>query len=142
MITTSVILNGPSVTAHLKGSYSGYLTSSFSIHKPETQPAPLNKAVITIDPVYSYAGSPVTPEPVVTLAGETLSRGLDYTVSYSNNDKIGKASVKITGIGNYCGTRSASFTIKGREINDTNTIINDGEEIIGVHKAGGVNPTI
>ncbi|MBQ9067555.1 MAG: RICIN domain-containing protein, partial [Eggerthellaceae bacterium] len=41
----------------------------------------------------------------------TLKAGTDYTVSYSNNTKVGTATVKVTGKGNYTGTKSATFNI-------------------------------
>ena len=37
---------------------------------------------------------------------------LDYSVSYSNNTKVGTATVKITGKGNYTGSVSKTFKIK------------------------------
>lgn len=45
-------------------------------------------------------------------AGETdLAEGTDYTVSYSNNTKAGKATVEITGKGAYTGTMKKTFSI-------------------------------
>ena len=41
----------------------------------------------------------------------TLVEGTDYTVSYSGDFKLGKVTVTITGIGNYTGIRSMSYTI-------------------------------
>lgn len=43
-----------------------------------------------------------------------LKPGRDYTVSYRNNDKVGKAELIITGNGEYVGTKTATFTIKGK----------------------------
>ncbi len=48
---------------------------------------------------------------IVTNSGKTLKEGTDYTVSYKNNDKPGKATVTITGKGNYTGTVTKNFTI-------------------------------
>ena len=53
---------------------------------------------ITIDPIpdQAYTGSAVKPEIVVKdNAGNTLSKGSDYTVSYSNNTNVGEANVKV-----------------------------------------------
>ncbi len=41
----------------------------------------------------------------------TLKKGTDYTVSYSNNTKIGTATVTIKGKGNYSGTVKKTFKI-------------------------------
>lgn len=43
-----------------------------------------------------------------------LKPGRDYTVSYRNNDKVGKAELLITGNGEYVGTKTATFQIKGK----------------------------
>ena len=49
-----------------------------------------------------------------------LTRGIDYEIleeTYSGNKKVGTASVKIRGIGDYTGTLKVSFKIKGKTIN-------------------------
>lgn len=45
-----------------------------------------------------------------------LVEGEDFTVSYENNDKVGTATVTLTGMGNYDGTVSFDFDIV-RELN-------------------------
>ncbi|MDR0197434.1 MAG: fibronectin type III domain-containing protein, partial [Oscillospiraceae bacterium] len=40
-----------------------------------------------------------------------LKSGTDYTLSYSKNKNIGKASVKITGKGNYTGSKTVTFKV-------------------------------
>lgn len=55
----------------------------------------------------AYTGSALKPR--VTIAG--LTAGTDFAVSYSNNTKVGKATVKITGKGRYTGTITKTFTI-------------------------------
>lgn len=66
---------------------------------------------------YSYNGKAKTPAVTVKFTGSgskaiTLSKGVDYKVSYSNNINAGKATVKIEGIGDYSGTVIKNFTIK------------------------------
>ena len=66
---------------------------------------------------YTYSGS--AKKPSVTLkvkvngSTKTLSKSSSsgYTVSYKNNTKIGKATVTITGTGNYTGTITKTFKI-------------------------------
>ena len=64
-----------------------------------------------------YTGSPITPTPVVTANFDgnvvTLDYGIDYTLSYSNNVNVGTATVTVTGIGNYSGSISATWSITG-----------------------------
>lgn len=44
----------------------------------------------------------------------------DYTVSYRNNDKVGKAELIITGNGEYVGTKTVTFNITGRAFSARN----------------------
>ncbi len=44
----------------------------------------------------------------------------DYTVSYRNNDKVGKAELIITGNGEYVGTKTVTFNITGRAFSAKN----------------------
>lgn len=50
--------------------------------------------------------------------GVTLKENQDYTVSFSNNKNAGNAKVKISGIGGYSGTRTITFKIIGKALND------------------------
>lgn len=58
-----------------------------------------------------YDGQAKKPTAKVTLDGKTLVEGTDYTVSYKNNTNAGKATVVITGIGQYAGTAEKTFSI-------------------------------
>ncbi len=66
---------------------------------------------------YTYDGK--EKRPAVTAAEDGLTPGLDYTVSYSNNVKVGKATVTIKLKGGYEGTVKKTFKIvpKGTKIN-------------------------
>lgn len=58
------------------------------------------------------SGHPITPEVTVTYAGLTLTKDVDYTVAYTNNDAVGTATMTITGAGIYDNTtKSHDFTI-------------------------------
>lgn len=48
----------------------------------------------------------------VKAGDDYLVYGKDYTVSYANNKASGKATMTITGRGDYCGSKSVNFTIK------------------------------
>ena len=66
-------------------------------------------------PTQLFYGAAVTPVPKLTSRyneGVELVCGKDYTFSYTNNGAIGTGRFMITGIGNYQGTRSISFTIE------------------------------
>ena len=63
-----------------------------------------------------YTGKAVKPAVKVVLNGKTLTRGRDYTVSYSYNTEIGIAIVEVTGIGDYTGTAMSTFRINPRAV--------------------------
>lgn len=89
---------------------------------------------VTLDTTsFTYDGKPKTPG--VTVKGvdkRTLVEGTDYSVSYSNNTKIGTGTVTITGKGNYSGTLKTTFTIKNATIGtvtlDSTSYVYDGTE--------------
>ena len=73
----------------------------------------ISKASVTLSTsTYAYDGKVKKPGVMVKLNGKTLKNGTDYTVSYSNNTKVGTAKVTITGKGNYTGSISKTYSIK------------------------------
>ena len=88
-------------------------TQSYTI-----RPVSLSAAgiVITGADTLTYNGKEQKPGITVTLGDKTLTANTDYTVSYADNinatTDTSKATVTITGAGNYKGTASAKFAIK------------------------------
>ena len=73
----------------------------------------ISKASVTLSTsTYAYDGKAKKPGVTVKLNGKTLKNSTDYTVSYSNNTKVGTAKVTITGKGNYTGSVSKTYSIK------------------------------
>ena len=73
----------------------------------------ISKASVTLSTsTYAYDGKAKTPSVNVKVNGKTLKKDTDYTVSYSNNTKVGTAKVTITGKGNYTGSVSKTYSIK------------------------------
>ena len=70
---------------------------------------------------YELLGSSVTPEPVVTFLGNTLTENADYTLSYNNNTSGGTGSVTITGIGSYSGAKTIEFQIAATTLSGSGT---------------------
>lgn len=71
----------------------------------------------------TFTGKPVQLKPAETNSADTftvkygktfLIPGRDYTVSYRNHDRVGKAELIITGMGEYAGSKTATFNIKGK----------------------------
>ena len=73
----------------------------------------ISKASVTLSTsTYAYDGKAKTPSVTVKVGGKTLKKDTDYTVSYSNNTKVGTAKVTIKGKGNYTGSVSKTYSIK------------------------------
>ncbi len=58
-----------------------------------------------------YTGFEVTPKVTVALSGKTLTEGVDFEVSYSNNVMPGVAKATVRGIGDYAGEKTVNFSI-------------------------------
>ena len=56
--------------------------------------------------------------------GTRLTKDTDYTVGYTNNTNAGKATVTVTGTGNYISTKTGSFTIAPAQLNDATVKVN------------------
>ena len=99
------------VTVSLQGEYTGSAKASFTIAAKS-----LSKASITVSPkTLTYNGKKQTPAVTVVLDGHDLTEGKDYTLSFSSNQNVGTAKVKVKGKGNYKGSAKASFTIAKAE---------------------------
>lgn len=57
-----------------------------------------NEFTVSSIPDTAYTGSEVYPVPTVSYKGYVLKKDTDYTLTYSNNKEIGKASIVINGI--------------------------------------------
>ena len=89
----------------------------------------LSNATIESVDKQTYTGSAITPKPNVKVpipSGKTtmLASDTDYTYSYSNNTNAGTGTVKVTGKGNYTGTKSITFEI-GQAENPVKVTAND-----------------
>jgi hypothetical protein len=59
----------------------------------------------------TWTGKQIKPALTVKAEGKTLKSGRDYTVTYSANKNIGKATATVKGKGGYSGTLKANFKI-------------------------------
>ncbi|MFI3200798.1 MAG: GLUG motif-containing protein [Eubacteriales bacterium] len=94
-------------------------TDSYSIFGEPTPTIDLTSSIITdIDSDYTYSGSDIEPTPTVTLDTTELIQGSDYTITYSDNKNVGAniATITITGIGNYTGTITITFSITPKKL--------------------------
>lgn len=65
----------------------------------------------------TYTGKEIKTSIVLKNGNTTLKEGTDYIVSYKNNKNPGKATVTLTGKGNYIGTTTKTFRIKPKKAN-------------------------
>lgn len=73
---------------------------------------PIEDATISGVATKTYTGKALTQSVTVKIDGEKLIKGTDFKVSYSNNTYPGKAKITVSGIGDFDGAVSKSFTIK------------------------------
>jgi len=71
----------------------------------------ITKASVSGISTKAFTGKAITQNVTVKIGNTVLKNGTDYTVSYSNNKKVGKATVKITGKGKYGGVITKTFKI-------------------------------
>ena len=71
-----------------------------------------------------YTGNPITPKPTVTFDdfgnSNNLIENIDYEIVYTDNIEAGKASLKISGKGNYIGDIIRTFDIQPADISNAN----------------------
>ena len=73
-----------------------------------------------------WTGAAITQNPVVIYNGKTLTKDVDYTVSYKDNINVGKASVTVTGINLYKGELTKNFEIFDDQKNNSGNSSSNG----------------
>ena len=91
----------------------------------------------------AYTGSEIRPEITLTVGEKTLKEKKDYTISYTNNVKAGKATIILTGIGGYTGTSKKTFTIKpASDVADRLKVTFAGGKAQASYSQSGAKPAI
>lgn len=103
------------VTITGTGNFTGTKKVTFRI-----SPASISGAEITgiEDKVWSGEARSQNPGVKLRLDGRsvTLKKGSDYKLTYKDNTEVGRATVTISGTGNYTGSVSRTFRIQARSI--------------------------
>ena len=90
-----------------KGNYKDTLEKTFDI-----TPANISTTSITVsEATYNTKKGEGVPTVTVKFGDTKLKVDKDYTVTYSNNKKLGNATVIIKGIGNFSGSISKAFKV-------------------------------
>lgn len=98
-----------SVTIKGKGNFAREKTVYFQIAKGD-----LGECLVTTKRnVYLYKGSAIEPRVFVSTkdGGAVLREGVDYKVTYANNNAMGTGHATINGMGDYIGSSSVDFAI-------------------------------
>lgn len=79
----------------------------------QVQPTGVSMSKVSVKKISNktYTGKAIKPLPVVTYNDAKLKKGTDYTLSYKNNKKTGKATITLKGKGIYTGTKKVYFYI-------------------------------
>ena len=124
-IDSTITVDGNTGTLTLlgKGNFTGTRQVSFAIGTNDITTA--FDGIESISDI-TYTGSALEPPVVLTMGGVNagLIQDTDYTVTYNNNIDAGQASVTITGIGSYGGSKTIddAFTIKPADLDTNNEI--------------------
>lgn len=81
----------------------------------------MSNAIITnVKTGYVYTRAAIKPKPTVIIDDQILTKGVDYTVSYSSNKSVGTARLTITAISGsgYSGSVTKTFKIVKDSISD------------------------
>ena len=94
------------------GNYIGTKEIEFEvIAAPEEQGIDISEATAAEITPQTYTGEAIEPEITLTYEDQTLVKDTDYEVAYENNTEVGTATITVTGIGDYSGTKTIEFQI-------------------------------
>ncbi|MDE7083175.1 MAG: hypothetical protein K2O89_05680, partial [Clostridia bacterium] len=116
--SNNVAVGTAKITITGKGNYTGTKEVSFSITARN-----ISSATVAAIGAYYYDGAAKEPTPAVTDGGSALVEGVDFTYSYRDNIDVGTATLILTGMGNYTGTKEVSFSIQPPTISIANVTI-------------------
>ncbi len=88
-----------------------------------------NTKVFLNNTEFTYTGNDIIPEIRIECDGVELIVNKDYTVTYSNNNKVGNARISIIGIGNYTGNLFSGFSINPIQLTENDVIINTSDRV-------------
>ena len=94
------------ITGVESNGYTGAKKVTYSIAR-----AAISKATFAKVATQAYTGAALTPVPALTFGDAKLVKGTDYKLAYKNNVKAGTATITVTGLGNFSGTKAVTFKI-------------------------------
>lgn len=103
------------ITITGKGNYTGTAEGTFRIVAKDRM---ISRCKVSKIEAQTYSIDPVTPDIVILDGDKTLQKDVDYALSFEKNDRAGTATAVIKGIGEYAGTRKATFKILPKSMTD------------------------
>ena len=112
-----------------RGKYSGCVKKNFKIYKASIGSATTSTDLSAVP--YLKGGS--KPLPVISVKGRELENGIDYTLKYRGGDAAGRnGTIKVTGKGNYSGTREFTFAVTNQQLSETTILMPDKVESVKI----------
>lgn len=93
-----------------------YTVNFFSINNPNTEKTNISETKVDNISSKVYTGKSICPDISAKYNGSRLVKGVDYILSYKNNQNVGKASIIVTGKGKYKGTLVKTFNIRPTKV--------------------------
>ena len=118
------------------GKYEGKVIKTFQIKNTERKDITQLKINTIEDKVYT--GIKITPDIEIIDQNEKLKKDIDYELKYEDNIDVGKASILISGIGNYTGRTIVEFNIIEKNIN----VVEIGDISDQQHTGGEIKPEL
>ena len=118
------------------GNYTGTITKKFEIVKKSVDDSDIT--VTDMSSTYTYEGEEIAPVPTLNNGDEKMTPDIDYTVAYENNNGVGVATMTITGIGRYQGTREVKYNILRK------SVVNCKTSSVGtqIYTGSDIEPTV
>ncbi len=123
------------VTVRGTGNYIGNVTNG----KYTITPADISKATINVEDADYAGGQPVIPKYTISYNGIDLIKDGDYTVTCSNNEQVGTATITFTGKGCFTGSTAINFNVQQTDLSK-GTVKVDGNS--SIYTGSAIKPNI
>ncbi|MBE5898447.1 MAG: fibronectin type III domain-containing protein [Lachnospiraceae bacterium] len=123
------------VTVRGTGNYIGNVTNG----QYTITPADISKATINVEDADYAGGQPVIPNYTISYNGIDLIKDGDYTVTCSNNEQVGTATITFTGKGCFTGSTTINFNVQQTDLSK-GTVKVDGNS--SIYTGSAIKPNI
>ena len=89
--------------------------------------------------IFTYNGKEKNPSVTISYNGLALVKDQDYTLSYTNNVKVGTATVTVSGLGSFTGTVSCEYTIFPKAPTSVNSSISGKTVVLSWKKTASAD---